>query len=224
MAKSSLIVAAVVTVALSGAFVPSPPGSVVQNEAVYLTGDGNPVQWRAVTSRELLGSANGTKFYQWHLSLYALRGGAYRLRYQSPRNGGPLDRVTRAAAMKMWFPVQAVHIVGPGQFMQPGVQQLVVQSHQTAADCGAATVTVFASTPGASAGPAVSVGNPCELNATVEHGANGDVVHLSGPYYNASAPMCCPTKANATAVLSHFGGKWTVTPNYFKLYVGRFPP
>jgi len=234
MARSPVIAAILLALTLSSALgargdappslVPAPPGSTVQNQAVYLKGDGNYALWRAVASKELLGSANGTKFYQWYLSIYALRRGAFRLRYQTPKNGGPLTRVTQANGAKIWFPVQDARIVGAGQFMRPGVQQLVVQSHEMAADCGSATVTIFASSPGGSVAPAVSVGNPCELTATIEHGDNGDVVHLNGPYYAANAAMCCPTKPHATAVLSHFGGKWTVTPNYFKLYVGHVPP
>lgn len=208
----------------NGSFLPPPPGNVAQSQAVYLTGDGNFALWRAMTSKKQVGEANGTRFYQWYLSIYAQRRGAFRLRYQSPGNGGPLARVTQATGAKMWFPVQELHIVGEAQFLAFGVQQLVVTSHETGADCGSATVAVFASAPGGSVGPAAAVSNPCELSATIEHGETGDIVHLTGPYYAANAPLCCPTKAHAAAVLTHFNGKWAVTPNYFKLLVGRLPP
>lgn len=223
-ALSLLVATAAVARGDAPALVPAPPGSVTQSQPLYLTGGPEHAIWRAVASKELVGTAGGTKFYQWYLSIYSLRRGALRLRYQSPRNGGPLARVGQAGGAKMWSPLQDARLIGAGQFLHPGVQQLVVQSHEMAADCGSSTVTVFASTPGGSAGPAVSVGNPCELTAAIERGKNGDVVRLNGPYYAADAPMCCPTKSHASAVLSHFGGKWTVTPSYFKLYAGRFPP
>jgi hypothetical protein len=115
----------------------------------------------------------------------------------------------------MWFPVQQLHIVGAAKLMGSPTQQLVVQSHEMAADCGGATVTVFASGPGDSVVRAVSVTNPCELTATI--GADGASIKLKGPYYSATAPMCCPTKNAASAVLRYNGGKWVETPNYFKI-------
>ncbi len=202
---------------------PAPPGTIVQNQTVYLTGDGNFARWQAVVSKKLLGSANGRSFYQYYLSIYADSRGAYRLRYRSPRNGGPLSNVAQANGAKLWFPAQDVRIVGSGSFMQPGVQQLVVRSHEMSADCGMATISVFASGPAGSVVPAVSANNLCDLNATIEHGDNGDSVHLSGPYYAANAAACCPTKPKAAAVLN-FSGKWVETPAYFKMYAGKLPP
>jgi hypothetical protein len=91
------------------------------------------------------------------------------------------------------------------------------------ADCGMATISVFASGPGGSVVPAVSAGNLCDLGATVVRNENGDAIRLSGPYYAANAAACCPTKANASAMLG-FSGKWVETPNLYKIYVGRLPP
>ena len=205
-------------------YLPGPPGAQVQNQRVFLTGDGNFAIWRAVLSKAPVGSNGTTKFYQWHLSIYAMRRGAFRLRYESPKNGGPLSAVTQASGAKMWFPVQDASIVGEGSFLQPGIQQLVVRTHEMAADCGSATVSVFGSGPGGGVVPAVTVANPCDLSATIERTDAGDYIRLSGPYYAANAPRCCPTKAHATAVLS-FNGKWVLSPpNLFKLYVGKFPP
>ncbi|MGC1381278.1 MAG: hypothetical protein WA814_09705 [Candidatus Baltobacteraceae bacterium] len=198
-------------------FLPALPGTVVQAQVVFLQGDGNHARWKAVTSKKLIGSGNGRDFYQWWLSIYQMRGEAYRLRYQSPGSGGPLSKVTQASGAKMWFPVQDVKIVGQASMMRPGVQQLVVQSHEMAADCGSATVSVFASGPGSNAARAISVTNACELSATIVHGETGDTLQLTGPYYAANAPLCCPTKAHATAMLSHLSGKWTITPSYFKI-------
>jgi hypothetical protein len=61
----------------------------------------------------------------------------------------------------------------------------------------------------------VHVENGCELQAKiVKHGALS-AVELTGPYYGPKAPMCCPTRPKATAMLSYSGGTWSVTPNYY---------
>jgi hypothetical protein len=208
-------------------FSPAPPGTIVQNQLVYLAGEAMHSQWRAVASKKLAGSGNGTSFYQWFLSIYAIDGTTYRLKYQSPAKGGPLTAVKRAAGgAKMWFPLQTLRIVGSAELMQAGVQQLVVQSHEAGADCGTATVTVFAADSHGNVVPAVAVRNGCDLTATIAHGhgAVRDSVVLSGPYYNATAALCCPTKPKANAVLSYRNGRWTETPKYYPLFVGRFPP
>lgn len=208
-------------------YAPAPPGLVTQNQLVYLAGEAMQGQWRAVASKQTIGQGNGTTFYQWYLSVYALDGSTYRLKYQSPANGGPLSKVTQASdGAKMWFPMQTLHISGVGEFQRAGVQELVVASHEMAADCGNAVVTVLGSRNGAVV-PAVTVRNGCELKATVAHaktpGAH-DAIVLSGPYYNATAPMCCPTKTKAAAVLSYRNGKWTEVPKYYSFYAGKFPP
>lgn len=209
-------------------YVPAPPGTVSQNQLVYLTGEAMHAQWRAVASKQLIGQGNGTTFYQWYLSVYALDGSTYRLKYQSPANGGPLSKVTQASGgAKMWFPVQTLQIAGTGEFQKAGVQQLVVSSHEMAADCGSAMVSVLAANADGTVVPAVSVRNGCSLKATIAHaktpGAR-DAIVLSGPYYNATAPMCCPTKAKAAAVLSYRNGTWTETPKYYSFHAGKFPP
>jgi hypothetical protein len=108
-----------------------------------------------------------------------------------------------------------VRIIGTASLMHPGVQQLVVQSHEMAADCGNAAVTIFATKPGGSIGAVATINNGCDLNAKI--GADGASVELTGPYYKSDAPMCCPTKVHATAALRYRNGKWTVAPNYFKV-------
>lgn len=205
-------------------FSPAPPGNSVQNQLVYLSGEAMHSQWRAVASRKLVGSAHGNSFYQWFLSIYAIDEATYRLKYQSPSNGGPLATVTQAHGAQLWFPVQELRIVGAAELMQPATQQLVVQSHEASADCGAATVTVLTSNAGGQVVPAVSVQNGCQLSASVVHGSNGDAIVLSGPYYGRNAPLCCPTKPHASATLRYANGKWTEKPSYFPLYAGRFPP
>ena len=210
------------------AYIPVPPGTVAQNQLFYPAGEAMHGQWRAVASKQTIGQGNGTTFYQWYLSIYAIDGTTYRLKYQSPANGGPLSKVTQASGgAKMWFPVQALQIAGAGEFEKAGVQQLVVTAHEMAADCGSATVTVLASGANGVIVPAVSVRNGCALKATIAHaktaGARDSIV-LSGPYYNATAPMCCPTKSKAAAVLSYRNGKWTETPKYYPFYAGKFAP
>jgi hypothetical protein len=185
-------------------------------------------QWRAVASKTLVGTGSGTNFYQWYLSIYAIDGTTYHLKYQSPANGGPLSKVTQASGgVKMWFPLQTLQIAGVGEFMQAGVQQLIVQSHEAGADCGGAIVSVFATNASGKVVPAVSVRNGCALKATVTHSGSGsvrDTIVLSGPYYNSTAPMCCPTKSRAAAVLSYRNGTWTERPKYYELFVGKLPP
>ena len=196
-------------------FSPPPPGTVVDRQLVAFNGEGIADRWPAVVSKEFVGSDGGRKFYQWYVSIYRLRQGAYRLNYQTPRNGGPLARVEQANGAKMWFPIQTVKIVGTAGLMHRGISQLVVASHEMAADCGSAAITVFATKPGGNVGPVVTVGNPCDLNAKI--GADGASLELTGPYYKASAPLCCPTKNNATATLRYVNGKWNESPNYFKI-------
>lgn len=205
------------------AFSPASPGTVVQNQLVYLGGEAMHSQWRAIASKKLAGSASGTSFYQWYLSIYAIDGTTYRLKYQSPANGGPLSTVTQAAGgEKMWFPLQTMRIVGSAELMRAAVQQLVVQSHETGADCGTATVTVFTTDAKGNVVPAVSLSNGCDLRATIAHGHGSvrDSIVLSGPYYSATAALCCPTKPKATAVLSYRNGKWVETPKYYALHLG----
>jgi len=222
---AALIAALVWSVAASAQtapMVPKPPGSIVQSTFGYLNGVAPDAQWRAVASRQLLGTRDGRPFYQWYFSVYASRREAYRLRYQSPTSGGPLSRVVKADGAAMSFPVAELRIDGAASLMREGVQQFVVQSHEMAADCGSATVAVFAGGPGASVVPAVSVANPCELTATIAAGR--DSIVLRGPYYALKAPLCCPTKANASAVLRYRSGQWMESPKYYKLYVGHLPP
>ncbi|HEY6485143.1 MAG TPA: hypothetical protein VIX83_02025 [Candidatus Cybelea sp.] len=199
-------------------FSPSPPGTIVQSRLVYLAGEGMHGQWRAVLSKKLLGSGNGTAFYQWYLSFYAIDGTVYRLKYQSPNERAPFGRVTKANGAPMWFPLQDAKIAGTGEFMGAGSQQLVVQSHETGADCGMARVDVFYF---GSAMQAVmttlSVWNPCDLSASVIHGAHGDSLQLTGPFYSANAPLCCPTKPKAIATLHFSNGSWTEQPHYFQI-------
>ena len=209
-------------------FSPVPPGTVAQSQLVYLAGEATHSQWRAVTSKKLVGSGNGMNFYQWYLSIYSIDGSTYRLRYQSPANGGPLEKVTQASGgAKMWYPIQDLSIRGVGEFTQSGVQQLVVQSHEAGADCGGAIVSVFTANANGGVVPAVSVRNGCELKATITHSQSStarDAIVLSGPYYNATAPLCCPTKSKAVAVLSYRNGKWIETPRYYEMFVGKLPP
>ncbi len=204
-------------------FAPVPPGNVVARQGADL--DGRAANsWRSVITKKAVGSADNETFYQWYVSIYQFDGGTYRLRYQSPGNGGPLDAVEKAKGANLWFPRQEASIVGSAALMGQNDEQLVVQSHQSGADCGSADLTVFRYD--AKTGkivPAVTVQNGCELNAMIVKNAGGvSYLQLSGPYYNATAPMCCPTKPKATATLRYAGGKWVESPNYYKFYPNAF--
>ncbi len=199
-------------------FSPQPPGTIVQSRVVYLAGEAMHGQWRAVLSKKFAGSGNGTSFYQWYLSIYAIDGTIYRLKYRSPASPVPFDRVEKARGASLWFPVQEAKIAGVGELMGPGAQQLVVASHQAAADCGMARVDVFFFDAAMqTVMTTLSVENACELTAAVIHGSNRDALRLTGPYYGANAALCCPTKAKATATLRFHNGTWTEQPRYFKI-------
>jgi hypothetical protein len=199
-------------------FSPPPPGTMVQSQLVYLAGEAMHSQWRGVLSKRLLGSGNGRAFYQWYLSFYAIDNTVYKLKYQSPDSLVPFDPVEKARGASLWFPVQDAKIVGTGELMGPGAQQLVVQSHQAGADCGTARVDVFFFDAAMQmVMTTLSVENGCDLSASVIHGTNGDTLQLAGPYYATNAPLCCPTKPKATAVLHFSNGTWTETPQYFKI-------
>ncbi len=206
-------------------FVPAPPGNVVQSQVVYLAGQAMHSQWRGVISKKAVGSGNAETFYQWYVSIYQIDGSTYHLRYQSPKNGGPLDKLEKAKGANLWFPRQSAEIAGAAQLMGPGVEQLVVQTHQSGADCGSADLTVFRyDSKTNKVVPAVTVENGCDLNVKIVKTTNGDAyLQLSGPYYNGSAPMCCPTKPKATATLKYSNGKWIESPRYYKYYPNSFP-
>lgn len=199
-------------------FSPQPPGTVVQSQLVYLAGEAMHSQWRALLSKELLGSGNGTRFYQWFLSFYAIDDTTYRLKYRSPASPVPFSRVTKAHGASFWFPVQDAKIVGTGEFMGSGAQQLVVQSHEAAADCGTSRVDVFFyGSAMQSVMTTLSVQNSCGLSASVIHGSDRDLLQLTGPYYAANAPLCCPTKQQAKATFRFSNGTWSEQPHYFKI-------
>jgi hypothetical protein len=120
----------------------------------------------------------------------------------------------------MYFPHEQLTIVGTGELERSGVQDVVVQSHAFAADCGMATIAVF----GAKAvgttfavDPRVTVSNACSLTASVVKNGALQAVRLTGPYYAKNAALCCPTKPSARAMLSFAGGSWSVKPDYFTI-------
>lgn len=177
----------------------------------------------ASVTKSAVGSGNGETFYQWYVSIYQ-DGTKNRLLYQSPRDGGPLDKVEKAKGANLWFPRQEASIIGTAPLMGDGLGEVVVQSHQAGADCGSADLTIFRYDPkSGKIVPAVTVQNGCELNAKIVKNSDGAYLQLSGPYYNATAPMCCPTKPKATATLKYANGKWIETPNYYKFYPNAFP-
>jgi hypothetical protein len=228
------IVAAVILPAFAGTtysgdvLVPPPPGTVLQDQVFHPYGPGMMSRWHAVLSRKALGSEAGTTYYQWYLSLYAMGNTHFVLKYQSPSGGGPFDQVTKPVQddAHMWFPVQDAKIVGIVASMDPEIEQLVVQSHQMSADCGAAEVDVYGyDQKKSTVVPVIAVANGCDLTAKIVGGEGDapDSIALTGPYYKDSTPMCCPVKNNVTATLTYHLGQWVESPPYFKLYRGSFP-
>jgi hypothetical protein len=176
-------------------------------------------RWRAVVSRRAVGSGDaGQRFYQYYLSIYRIDGSTYRLKFQSPHDGGPLTGVEKAQGANVWFPVQSAHIVGTAEFLAPAVQQLVVQSHEMAADCGLSTVTVFAYNDNRkNVFPSATVTNYCSLHASVVKHNGTSTLRLQGPYYGPKAALCCPTKPKAESTLRFSRGTWIEAPKYFPL-------
>ncbi len=200
------------------------PGTIQQNQLLYLAGDAMHSQWRAVLSKKRVGSSGHDVFYQWYLSVYAIDGTTYKLQYQSPRDGGPFSTVTKANGAPMWFPIQTGKIDPPIALMMEGKDNLVVESHEMAADCGGAVVAVFTTNTTGKVVPAVSVRNGCELTASPVNSKAGRSLTLAGPYYGPNAAMCCPTIVKATATLQYVNGKWVETPNRYELFPGKLPP
>jgi hypothetical protein len=198
---------------------PQPPGQIVSNQLVYLAGEGMSSQWRGIVSKKLVGTSAGMSFYQWYLSIYAINGSTYVLKYRSPNKLVPYDTVTRTSDASMWFPGQSGEIVGAGEFMGPGVQQLVVSSHQSGADCGSVRIDIFAyDAKTGNVYPALSIENYCRLDAKI---IDGDALQLTGPYYGPKAPTCCPTKPNVSATLRYANGKWLESPQRYFEIVGH---
>lgn len=208
-------------------YVPPPPGTVVTNQLAYLTGEAMHSQWRAVLSRAQAGTWQGAPTYQWYLSMYAIDGDTYRLKYRSPGNGGPFERLTMSGdQVTSGMLLRDASIVGTAELMQPGVQQLIVQWSPVAADCGSNTIVVFSATTSGKVVPAVSLENACALTATIVPGSGSalDSLRLSGPYYGENSGTCCPTKQKASATLLYRNGAWIQTPKYYPIAVGKFNP
>lgn len=199
---------------------PAPPGHVMQRTVAYLTGEAMHSMWYVVASRKLAGKNMGkTPVYQWYLSFYAPDGNdGGKLVYQLPgKQSTLLARIEKAHGAQMYFPMQDLKITGAAELERPGVQDVVVWDHQAGADCGAADVTVFGANSKGQIEQRAHVQNGCALDAKiVKHGALS-AIQLSGPYYGANAPMCCPTKPKASAMLRYAHGRWSVTPKYYTI-------
>jgi hypothetical protein len=195
-----------------------PPGQVVQDVTAYLSGEAMNSAWHVVASRVSVGKQNGkTPAYQWYLSFYAPAQNGLKLTYQIPNSSQLLlSRVQQAHGAQLFFPVQSLKIVGAAEFERSGVQDVVVQTHQFAADCGSSTVAIFGAV-GSKVEPRVAVVNGCDLSGAIVKKGALSAVELTGPYYNKTAPMCCPTKPHASAMLSYTNGAWSVKPNYFTI-------
>lgn len=199
--------------------------------------------WKGVLAQKMhvvLGPGRGTKYVAmvWHEPLGTERGSAPRFQpefvlyradgfgkglapvYRSPIRGDSLQLVPEMQPIPntpgVWMPGYVdVRIVGSAQLMGPGENQLVVRIYSSAADCGAATVHVLAVGPGDRLHDVVRAENYCSLEAALQPPG----IALKGPYYDPNAPLCCPTKNKATALLRYDrkSGKWLIAPQYFRL-------
>jgi hypothetical protein len=216
-----LLVAAIVFAGAAPAphYITPPPGIVVQDVTAYLSGEGMNSAWHAVSSRVLVGHQMGKEpAYQWFLSIYAPSANGLKLVYQLPSaEHHILSRVEQAHGAEMYFPVQQLRIAGAGELEQSGVQDLVIQTHEFAADCGESTVAVLGTDQKEAVVTRAQVTNGCDLSASIVKNGSLQAVQLTGPYYGPKAPLCCPTEAHATAMLSFANGRWSVTPKYFTL-------
>lgn len=197
-----------------------PPGQIMQDVTAYLSGEAMNSKWHVVASRKMVGKQMGTTpVYQWYLSFYAPDGnGGGKLAYRLPnKNGDLLSRVVKAPNAAMYFPQQDVKITGAAEFEKSGVQDVVVWDHQTGADCGTADVTVFGADAKGRVQQRVHVENGCDLSAAIVKHGSLSAVRLSGPYYGPKAPLCCPTKPKASALLSYARGTWSMTPQYYTI-------
>ena len=194
-----------------------PPGKIAQNVRAFLAGAGVRGPYRIVTSRANVGKL---RQQQWYLSIYAPGAANDLLRiYQSPASDdrlGIVPKLEQGHGTDRYFPTESVTIIGKGELMGEARDQALVLVRARSADCGEATLSILDAFGGAVHVDA-QISNPCALEATISN----STVLLRGPYYNESAPLCCPTKANAVAVLRYANGRWFERPQYFKLSVPR---
>lgn len=220
---SGLLVSAV-AVAAAPAFDKTPPGAIVQNVSGYPQGEGMGMAWHAVASRILVGKQNGKDpAYQWYLSFYKPvqpgASNALKLVYRAPgpQAGDVLAKVTKANGAQLYFPLQTLRIAGAGEFEKQDVQDFVVVTHESAADCGSSAVTIFGAAPSGNAFVKAQLTNGCDLQASIVKNGSLQAIKLTGPYYSKTAALCCPTKPNATAMLTYANGSWKESPSYFAL-------
>ena len=197
-------------------FDPAPPGGVVQRQTVYLSGEGMSSRWTAVLSKRFVGRANEEPVYQWYLSIYAPpQGSNAKLALQTPGTSALLSKVTKAPDAQMYFPLQSAQIAGAAELEHSGVQDLVFASHESGADCGTATVTVFGADRNGHVQTRAQFTNYCSLEARIVRDGALQAVQLRGPYYKANSPVCCPAKPSAAAMLRYRSGRWILTPAIF---------
>lgn len=196
-----------------------PPGQIMQDVTAYLSGEAMNSAWHVVASRVLAGKQMGkTPAYQWYLSFYAPARNGLKLVYRLPNaSNAILAKVVKAHGAQMYFPVEQLKIVGAAELERGGVQDVVVQTHEFAADCGSSTVAVFGASADMSVTARAVVTNPCALEGKLVKNGALQAVSLSGPYYDAKAALCCPTKPHAAAKLAYANGKWSVKPGYFMI-------
>ncbi|MBV9737673.1 MAG: hypothetical protein JO177_05835 [Candidatus Eremiobacteraeota bacterium] len=209
------IASASVAVALSVPLNPPPPGMVDHTITAYLAGEAMNGRYEIVASRLRLNNSQ----WQPYVTIYAQRATGFGEIYQSPSKNDALALVPRREAVpggSLYLPTVDVHLIGKAEFMASGRQEAAVLVHQAGADCGSTALSILRADPvHGTIRLAAQVSNPCDLSAKIQ----GHTIVLSGPYYNATAALCCPTQAQARAILAYGAGRWTLHPAYFKLGV-----
>lgn len=203
----------------------APPGDVVQTVNFNFATSKASGLYVAVLSRQLLGNGpDGRSEYQPYLTVYrqSPTTGSLTRVYQSPGSADALHVIPKreaiAHAAGIWMPHVEANIVGAGSLMEAGAQQLVVRAYEAGADCGMVAVHVLRLDGAQQIVEAARVENFCNLDAAI----SAQKLRLTGPYYAKDAPLCCPTKSDAQAVLSYStgGASWQLQPAYFKLIPG----
>jgi hypothetical protein len=152
---------------------------------------------------------------QGYLSIYALNGTVYHLKYRSPKSAIPFG----SGATFDWASLTSGNLMGTA-----AAQQLVVITHvpaTTDTECGRARLDIlFFDAAMQSVMPTLSLRNKVALTARVIHDAAGTALSVRGPYYKPGNHRCRADMLNATAILRFNNGTWSESPDYFPIVKG----
>lgn len=155
--------------------------------------------------------------YQYRLTVYSTgANGKQTIAYRSPGRDTFLSKVVKAQSGGPAFPSQSATIAGVTRAANGRVPVLVVERYEMGADCGSSQVAVFAAS-GDTVRRVTTIENPCDLSARIVRRGARDDIELTGPYYKANDPLCCPSKPRVRArLVPGRGGRWIVMPPTFR--------